>query len=109
MALLTRSEELVLLAIWKLKDQAYGIPIQDLVSRWTNHDWAIGAIYKPLKQLYHKDMVWKEMSKPTAERGGRSKFIYKMTPKGEETLQEIRRIQNEAWNDSLGTVENSQW
>ena len=46
------------------------------------------------------------MTEPTAERGGRSKFIYKMTPKGEEALQEIRRIQNEAWNDSVGTATN---
>jgi len=106
MILLTRSEELVLLAIWKLKEQAYGIPIQELISKWTGHDWAIGAIYKPLKQLNHKDLVSKEMTEPTAERGGRSKFIYKMTPKGEVALREIRRIQNEAWNDSVGTATN---
>ena len=107
MILLTRSEELVLLAIWKLKGDAYGIPIQELISKWTNHDWAIGAIYKPLKQLYHKDLVKKEMTEPTAERGGRSKFIYKMTPKGEEALKEIRRIQNDAWDDSVGSTVNN--
>ncbi|MCK5088312.1 MAG: PadR family transcriptional regulator [Melioribacteraceae bacterium] len=104
MNLLTRSEELVLLAIWNLKDQAYGIPIQQLISKWTGNDWAIGAIYKPLKQLHYKGLVSKLSSKPTAERGGRRKFIYKMTPKGEETLREIRLIQNEAWGDTFGTT-----
>lgn len=104
MVLLTRSEELVLLAIWKLKKEAYGIPIQETISNWTGTDWAIGAIYKPLKQLYHKGFVLKQTSKPTSERGGRSKFIYKITPRGEKALGEIKRIQNEAWNDSLGSA-----
>lgn len=106
MSLLTRSEELVLLAIWKLKEEAYGIPIQEAVSKWTGTDWAIGAIYKPLKQLTHKGYVLKHTSEPTNERGGRSKFIYKITTKGEEALREIRRIQNEAWDDSFGTINN---
>lgn len=104
MNMLTRSEELVLLAVFKLKEQAYGIPIQELISEWTKKDWAIGAIYKPLKQLYQRRLVTKEMSKPTAERGGRSKYIYKITPAGEEALNEIRRIQNLAWDETMGAL-----
>jgi len=98
MTLLSRSEELVLLAIWKLKHLAYGVPIRDLLSEWTGHEWAIGTIYKPLKMLYQKDLVLKEMTEPSEERGGRSKYIYTLTPNGEEALREIRKIQNAAWS-----------
>jgi PadR family transcriptional regulator, regulatory protein PadR len=104
MTLLSRSEELVLLAIWKLKDLAYGVPIRDLLSEWTEHEWAIGTIYKPLKQLTLKALVIKTMTEPSAERGGRSKYIYSLTPKGEEALREIRKIQSAAWDSIEGEL-----
>jgi PadR family transcriptional regulator PadR len=68
MILLSRSEELVLLAIWKLKDNAYGVTVRDLVSKFTDHDWSFGAVYKPLKQLVHKGYVEKRGSEPRAGR-----------------------------------------
>ena len=72
MILLSRSEEIVLLAIWKLKSNAYGVTIRDQVSQDTGHEWSFGAIYKPLKKLLHRDFVKKTSSEPCAERGGRS-------------------------------------
>jgi len=104
MILLSRSEELVLLAIWNLKGNAYGIPIRELLSKWTGHDWAIGAIYKPLKQLYHKRLVEQFLCEPVAERGGRGKQIYKITQLGEEALNEIKKIHELAWNEKSKTI-----
>lgn len=104
MILLSRSEELVLLAIWKLKEQAYGVPIRELLSEWTDHEWAFGAIYKPLKQLVHKDFVYKHVSDPTTERGGRTKYIYELTPKGQEALKEMRKVQEAAWDSKSKLV-----
>ena len=100
MILLSRSEEIVLLAIWKLKDNAYGVSIRELISRETGHDWSFGAVYKPLKKLDQKDYVRKQSSGPTNERGGRTKYLYTLTPAGVEALKEIRRVQSAVWSEA---------
>ena len=99
MILLSRSEEIVLLAIWKLKNNAYGVTIREQVSQDTGHEWSFGAIYKPLKKLLHRDFVEKESSEPCAERGGRSKYLYALTPQGEEALRTIRKIYKSIWSE----------
>lgn len=104
MILLSRSEEIVLLAIWKLKDNAYGVTICEQVSQDTGHDWSFGAIYKPLKKLLHRDFVDKTSSKPCAERGGRSKYLYALTPTGEEALRNIRKIYRSIWTEDCKTA-----
>lgn len=48
MKLLTRSEEFVLLTIWKLQDQAYSLSIRKQISKITGFDWSLGSIYSPL-------------------------------------------------------------
>jgi PadR family transcriptional regulator PadR len=104
MILLSRSEEIVLLAIWKLKDNAYGVSIREQVTTDTGHEWSFGAIYKPLKTLVHRDYVKKNSSEPCAERGGRSKYMYRLTPSGEDALKEIRKIYKAIWTDEIKTA-----
>ena len=99
MILLSRSEEIALMAIWKLKDNAYGVSLRELVSEFTGNDWSFGAIYKPLKQLLHKGFVEKKSSEPRSERGGRSKFLYTLTPDGMEALRTIRKIYKAIWSE----------
>ena len=70
MILLSRSEEIVLLAIWKLKNNAYGVTIREQVSQNTGHEWSFGAIYKPLKKLLHRDFVEKRAANPVPNEGG---------------------------------------
>jgi PadR family transcriptional regulator PadR len=94
---LSRSEEIVLLAVWKLKENAYGVTIRDLVSKEMNHEWSFGAIYKPLKQLKHKNYVEKTGSAPTNTRGGRTKYLYTVTPEGVEALKNMRKIHDTIW------------
>lgn len=97
MKLLSRNEEIILLAIWRLKGNAYGVTIRDLVSEQTENEWPFGAIYMPLDKLTSKRYVRKFTSNPEAIRGGRSKCMYELTGKGKEALKEIRTIQNEIW------------
>lgn len=104
MILLSRSEEIVLLAIWKLKDNAYGVSIREQVSADTGHEWSFGAIYKPLKALARRGYVKKSSSEPCTERGGRSKYMYRLTPSGEDALKEIRRIYKAIWTDEIKTA-----
>jgi len=93
MRLLSRSEEIVLVAIWRLKDNAYGVSIRDLVSTLTGHEWTLGAVYVPLDKLTGKAFVYKNLSNPTAQRGGRSKCMYTLTEEGGQALHEIRQVQ----------------
>lgn len=99
MILLSRAEEIVLLAIWKLNDNAYGVTIRELISQETGHEWTFGAIYKPLKKLTFKNYVRKRPSGPSAVRGGRSKYLYSLTTEGEEALRTIRRIHEAVWTE----------
>lgn len=99
MKLLSRNEEIVLLAIWRLQDNAYGVTIREQVSKVTDNDWTFGAIYVPLDKLTHKGYVSKTLSDPVAQRGGRSKCMYSLTSKGKTALKEIREVQKALWKD----------
>lgn len=99
MMLLSRSEEIVLLAIWKLGDNAYGVSLREKISQLTCHEWSFGSVYKPLKQLVHKGYVEKKSSGPRSERGGRSRFLYTLTPAGREALKQIRKIYKAIWSE----------
>ena len=92
MKILSRIEEILLLAIWRLAGNAYGVTIRDQISDITGKEWTFGAIYVPLDKLNQKDYISKYYSEPTANRGGRSKCLYRLTPKGKEALKEIAGI-----------------
>lgn len=98
MDLLTRAEELILLAVWRLKENAYSIPIHDQVSAITGETFSLGSIYMPLDRLVKKGFLESYLSEATPERGGRHKRIYKLTREGLKALQRIRRVQNRMWN-----------
>jgi DNA-binding PadR family transcriptional regulator len=97
--LLSRIEEIILLAVWRLKDNAYGVTIREEVIRVTDQDWQQGAIYGPLARLHRKGYLTTTKGEPTPERGGRSKIFYKLTPFGLEALQEAQKIQELIWVD----------
>lgn len=95
---LTRPEELILLAVWRLKDNAYCVPIRKQLVQYTNHDWSFGAVYDPLDRLERKGLLESYLSKSTAKRGGKQKRIYKLTPSGIMSLIEIKTITDEVWD-----------
>ena len=97
MKLLSRQEEIVLLSIWKLKDNAYGVTIRELISQITGKYWSIGSIYVPLERLTEKSLISSYQGETTKKRGGRSKRFYKISPKGMEALAEIKQVQEILW------------
>ena len=99
MKLLSRSEEILLIAIWRLSGNAYGVSIRELVSELTGQEWTLGAIYVPLEKLARKEFVTKSESSPTSQRGGRSKCLYELTDDGKKALKEIREVQESLWKD----------
>jgi PadR family transcriptional regulator PadR len=102
MKLLSRSEEIILLAVWRLEGNAFGISIRDQVSEATGYRWTLGAIYVPLDKLTRKGYVAKSYSRPMPRRGGRSKVLYRLTPEGREALRTVREIQTSLWKGIPG-------
>ena len=99
MKLLTRAEELILLAAWKLKENAYCVPIRAQISEITGEDWSLGSIYMPLDRLVKKGYLKSHLSDSTPERGGRHKRIYELTEEGMKALLRLREVQANMWRD----------
>lgn len=98
MDLLTRLEEVILMAIWRLKSNAYGVTINKEVSERVNKNYSMGALYFTLDQLHTKGYISKSAGSPTPERGGRRKIFYELTPEGKNALLAVRALQNSLWD-----------
>lgn len=99
MKLLTRAEELILLAVWRLKENAYCVPIRSLISDIIGENWSLGSIYMPLDRLVKKGYLDSYLSESTPDRGGRHKRIYELTREGLKELERIRTVQAKMWQN----------
>ena len=97
MKLLSRAEEIILLAIIRLEGDAYGLSIQDFIRETTSMEWSLAQIYDPLKKLVRKGYVRKGIGESTQIRGGRHKCLYTIAPAGRVALFEIRKVQDLVW------------
>jgi len=84
-------EHLLLLAILRLGDRAYGVTIRRELLDSAGRDVAVGAIYTGLDRLQQKGFVASWDGEPTRERGGRAKKFYRLTPGGKQALKETHR------------------
>jgi DNA-binding PadR family transcriptional regulator len=98
MPLVTRTEELIMLAIWQLKENAYCVPIRRRISEITGDAWSLGSVYMPLDRLVKKGYLDSYLSDATPERGGRQKRIYRLTPEGRKALLKVREVQRAMWS-----------
>lgn len=97
MHLLTRTEEIVLLAVYHLDDNAYGVTIRKHIEETLQKKFSVGAIYVPLDRLAQRGYLTSYTGEPTPERGGRSKRFYKITAKGILALQETKKLHDAMW------------
>jgi DNA-binding PadR family transcriptional regulator len=102
MNLLSRTEELLLLAVWRLQDEAYGAAIRNHLTDITDEDWSIGSVYGTLDRLARQGLVRTFMGLPTPERGGRSKRYFQLTAEGVAALNRVRSVQKTMWEDLPG-------
>jgi PadR family transcriptional regulator PadR len=79
-------EHLVLLAILRLAEDAYGMRVRREIAERTGRDVTIGAVYATLDRLEAKALVTSEIGEPTAERGGRAKRSFHLTGAGVEAV-----------------------
>lgn len=97
MKIITRLEEAVLIAIWRLKEDAYGVTINKEVSERVKKRYSMGALYFSLDQLLRKGYVSKKLVNLYQEKGGRSRTYYSLTDDGKKALQEVRNYQESLW------------
>lgn len=97
MDFLTRQEEIFLLAIWKLRENAYGVQIKKKINEITGGKLSYGALYFTLDQIYKKGYVIRTVGDPTPVRGGCRKIFYLLTPEGKEALISAARLQETIW------------
>lgn len=91
-------EELVLLSIAALYDNAYGVSVAHEIRKQTGRQARINQVHSALNRLENKGMVESEMGKPTSERGGRRKRLFRLTAYGQSTIVEIQSIRTKFWN-----------
>ena len=84
-------EQVVLLAILRLGDNAYGVTIRKEIRECTGRIAAPGALYNTLDRLEEKGMVRSRMGDPTPQRGGRAKRLFEATPSGIEAVAKAQR------------------
>ena len=95
---LTKAEELILVTIWRLGKDAYGVPIKRNIKETTGKDFAYGTLYFLLDQLTTKEFVHRNKGEPTPERGGRGKTFYELTPEGIEALKSSIEMHQKVFN-----------
>ncbi|GAG03976.1 unnamed protein product [marine sediment metagenome] len=100
MDFLSRKEELILLAIWKLGDNAYGITVRDALVKNTGIKWLFGSIYTPLTKLFDKGLITKSDGQTALEQEGRPRVYFKLTPKGKKALAKIKELNAALWADA---------
>jgi DNA-binding PadR family transcriptional regulator len=96
-------EELVLLCVRRLDKDAHGAAVQSMLAERGNREVTLGAIYAALDRVQRKGLADSWLGEPTAERGGRAKRHYAVTPAGERALRESRRIRELLWAGAGGS------
>jgi DNA-binding PadR family transcriptional regulator len=96
---LTKIEEILLLAIWRLKDEAYGVKIRQNVSEIIGKEFTYGNLYSALSQMAVKKYVIKSIGEPTPDRRGRQKIFYTISTTGLKALKAAREMNRKMWED----------
>src|SRR6187551_1306740 len=92
-------EELVLLSVGILFDNAYGLAVVDELQKKTGRNIMISSVHKSLVRLEDKGYLKSRMGGATNARGGRDKRLYMLTPAGKSVLSEMRDLRNQMWKE----------
>jgi DNA-binding PadR family transcriptional regulator len=90
-------EELTLLAVRVLRDEAYGVAVQEYVERVTDRSITMGAVYASLDRLERKGFLRSALGDARPERGGKRKRLFSVTSAGTLALKEVRRVREHIW------------
>ena len=91
-------EQLVLLAVARLGDQAYVVPILEEIAARTGREASHAAVYVALRRLEAKELVTSHLGEPTSERGGRAKRFFHLQPDAIARMRESRDALLSMWD-----------
>lgn len=92
-------EELVLLAVGILFDDAYGLAIVDELEKKTGRSVTMSSVHKVLMRLEDKGYLKSHMGGATQLRGGRDKRLYTLTQAGKKVLNQSKELRNSMWEE----------
>ncbi len=96
-AFLGEFEQIVLLALARLGEDAYGMTIHDEIQATIDRPVSITAVYVTMSRLEKKGYVASSLGEPSPERGGRAKRFFQLEPAGVEALKQSREFMVRLW------------
>ena len=90
-------EELVLLTIASLADEAYGVSVKENIEQRADRSISIGALHSTITRLEEKGFIKSRLGDPTQERGGRAKRFFELTHEGKVALHHMKNLRDELW------------
>jgi PadR family transcriptional regulator, regulatory protein PadR len=96
-AYLGELELMLLLAVIRLGDDAYGVPIARELETLRGREVSVGSVYASLERLELKGLVASSLGEPTPERGGKAKRFFRITREGLNQVHETRRVLTRLW------------
>jgi len=93
-------EELVLLTVAVLGDDAYGVPIKEQIEQRASRTMSLGALHSTIGRLEEKGFLKSYLGGATHERGGRRKRYFQLTQGGKAALRDIKNLRDELWQES---------
>ena len=91
-------EQLVLLAILRVGNGAYAVPVIKEIEAQTGRAFSHAAVYIALRRLEEKGLVTSRLADATPERGGRGKRYYEVSPAALEMLRDSRNALTKMWD-----------
>jgi PadR family transcriptional regulator, regulatory protein PadR len=91
-------ELMVLLAIMRVGEDAYGVPISQQIEEQSGHEVAVASVYAALQRLEEKNLVSSRLGEATPERGGKAKKYFRLTTKGLRQVRSTRRTLTQLWD-----------
>ena len=90
-------EEFTLLAVRALGESTYAVPIQQYMEKMTARAISIGSTYAALARLEGKGFLRSSMSEAVAQRGGKSRRVYTVTPSGLQAARDLHHVRERMW------------
>ncbi len=104
---LTKHEELILLAILKLRENAYIITLRGHIKEISGKSINYGSLCNTLSALIRKGYIKSKESAPLPRKGGRRKVLYSLTAEGKKALKQAYDIQQRAWEGLIELIVKS--
>lgn len=97
-------EELVLLTVAVLGDDAYGVSIKEDIEKRSGRKLSLGALHATISRLEDKGFLKSYLGGATRQRGGRRKRFFILTRQGKLGLAKIKNLRDELWRNSKAGI-----